>query len=743
MPFVSELELEEELEEEHPFSLWLREAELEHPEWPSWPFPARDYTRGLFAGPPGSAQPSPGGAPRPPQTQSRPMPWPTQNHVANPFDIPFRWIAHVAIMKTGQKQPDSHGSGVLISDVHVLTAAHVVSDVLKDPARFSVLVTIALDGEKSLATRTLSKRPDVPYEFLKGDEAYDYAILTLSSGIADLKPRELKGAKLCYWGSSQCGGGTTAVPVEPGPPGAVAGPIIVRPPNLSGETAFTAGYPRNRGRIYMWAFSGMLAGASPQRPVMSYLGSLTEGQSGSPVWIQQDGTINLVGVAVSRGRVNRIIRLSWDMVYRLSEWMLKAEKSPELEFKGDQSKGRTSVFEARAQRRGAPVRFAESVYEVLPQVSEEFEEHELPPKGLAVLDHIHIPKKPDAAHPGTFTAGTLTKLTRDDLNPLFYTPAGLLILDSSPTGLQNCLDRWIASGFGGLLGSATQTAPGARDIVHVALVDLTGQKLTAPEFAGWGASVDMYGASVPKILALYATFQLRCDLRDLANRTSPSDGKQLEAKAIAQWSAKGFKAGLPDLAWLFDIRKWSPSATLDFTTAAKSAIGHIDDNCQSGTLIAKVSMPYIGSLAWQSGLYHPMRSGLWLRSSYCNMGSWASPVKTPWVHNATALSAAAYFTLLAQGRLVDNASSAAIKTALRSGCTTSLFPALPVVASKCGIYGGWIHDCAWIQDSSVRYVVAVLSKLSTATHRSLYTQLCAQLDALVRQNNQSPKAPCI
>jgi V8-like Glu-specific endopeptidase len=716
MPFASELELEEEREEEYPFSR-LTEAELEHPEW------SRDYTtkQKPFADLPESAQSSAGGAPelagefgrsQPSRTQQRAVPAPTQNHVANAFDIPFRWIAHVEILMNGRH--DSHGSGVLISDIHVLTAAHVVRNVINDPGRFSVKVTIALDRGKSLVTRTLSKRPDVPDEFLKGDDAYDYAILTLSSRIADLTFRDLNGARLCYWGSSRCGGGTTAVPVEPA--------------NLDRETAFTAGYPGNRGGKDMWAFSGMLI-ARPQSPILIFTGSLTEGQSGSPAWIRQGGTINLAGVVVSRGSVNRIIRLSWDMVQRLNGWMLKAERSPELEFGGDQGKGQAS--------------FAESVYEVVPQTLGEFEEHELPPKGLALLDHVHIPKKPDAAHPGTFTAGTLTKLTRDDLNPLFFTPGGLLILDTSPTGLQNCLDRLIASGFGGLLGSGTQTAPGARDIVHVALVDLTGRKLTAPEFAGWGASVDMYGASVPKILALYAAFQLRCDLQNLANRTSPADGKQLEARAMAEWNAKGFKADLPDLVWLFDIRKWTPSATLDFTADAKSAIAHIAGNCPAGTLIAKVSFPFIGSLAWQSGLYHPMRSGLWLRSSYCNMGSWASPIKTPWVHNATALSAAAYFTLLGQGRLVDNASSAAIKTALRSGCTTSLFPALPVVASKCGIYNGWIHDCAWIQDSSVRYVLCILSKLSTATHRSLYTQLCAQLDALVRQNNQSPKSACI
>jgi hypothetical protein len=64
------------------------------------------------------------------------------------------------------------------------------------------------------------------------------------------------------------------------------------------------------------------------------------------------------------------------------------------------------------------------------------------------------------------------------------------------------------------------------------------------------------------------------------------------------------------------------------------------------------------------------------------MGDWTSPVSVPNEHNATALSAATYFTLLAQRRLVDDTSSAEMTSALGHGCVTSLFPRLPVVASK-------------------------------------------------------------
>ena len=165
--------------------------------------------------------------------------------------------------------------------------------------------------------------------------------------------------------------------------------------------------------------------------------------------------------------------------------------------------------------------------------------------------------------------------------------------------------------------------------MHVAVVDLTGAKRSAPEFAAWGAPVDMYGASVPKILALYAAFQLRSDLRDLINRKSPSDGKQLEADAIAEWNAKSYKTDLPDLVWLFDIRKWTPASALDFTPAARDTFANIVLNCPAGTLIAKVSMPFIGSVTWQSAC--TIRCGTAVAAVLVlRQGDVASPVKSPW-----------------------------------------------------------------------------------------------------------------
>ena len=47
------------------------------------------------------------------------------------------------------------------------------------------------------------------------------------------------------------------------------------------------------------------------------------------------------------------------------------------------------------------------------------------------------------------------------------------------------------------------------------------------------------------------------------------------------------------------------------------------------------------------------------------------------------------------------------------------------------------------EDADVRYAVAVMSRLATNKQAKLYTQLCKELDTLVRDNNKSPKKLCI
>lgn len=363
------------------------------------------------------------------------------------------------------------------------------------------------------------------------------------------------------------------------------------------------------------------------------------------------------------------------------------------------------------------------------------------PRGLICLDHFHIVKQPDSRNPGRFIVGAQARLEPRNMNPGFVDTADNLITARGGSGLQTCLNRLLTTQFSNYLSreSIRKKSASGNDRLRVGLVDLSGPKLTRPDLAGWGSTVAMYGASVPKILALYAAYQLRRDLRNLAI----GSGKTLESTAIRKWRGKGLRSGFPNLVWLFDIRNWSGNPqTLDFTAAARKVFQNIMHNADAGELITKVGFPYIASVTWQSGLYHPKRGGLWLTSAY-GKGKWGSnPIASVNSANVTALSAATYFTLLAQGRLVDDASSNEIKAWLAHGCFTGLFPAdLGLVASKCGIWSDYLHDCAFMARKNLRYVVVGLTRTNRSEY-SKYTQLFRELDKLIAGNNQTPKPVC-
>jgi len=399
---------------------------------------------------------------------------------------------------------------------------------------------------------------------------------------------------------------------------------------------------------------------------------------------------------------------------------------------------------------------------VVPAESAEVQfEHETPalPKGLHAFEHFHQPMKRDAARNVWVPDGPLAKL--EPLDPGFFDAAGEL----KTADLHKALGKLLVENpaFNRFLTKQARDTgkPTAGDQIRVALVDLTGSRMLDPDYAGWGSTVPVYGASCVKVAALYAAFQLRNDLKHVAAEEKLTKTADLIRFMNDRWKREridspprllpsGTKPGLLYL-------QTDPPA-LEFSAEVDDAIDNLIDPDRSAAsanvLIDVIGFPFIASLLWQSGLRHPALGGMWLLANYGG-SFWSKPVHPPplpiQVHNATALSMVTFFTLLGQDRLAQSGLPRTMRSALSTA--SYLDDALPsgaTVASKVGLLKkcvawnpatkectAWIpthtHEAAFIENDGVRYAVAIMIT-GVPTGISVLQQLIPELDTLIRRN---------
>ncbi len=367
------------------------------------------------------------------------------------------------------------------------------------------------------------------------------------------------------------------------------------------------------------------------------------------------------------------------------------------------------------------------------------------PLHLALPTHTHETWSVD---PKTNTVVTATKrLTPAICNPGFIDVANDTIV--THTALHDAL---------GKLMNGKYKAQSRR--MSLALVDLTGAKLATPQFAGWRSTQNMYGASVPKLLALLALHQLRADLSDLAARPTMLSTRAALVKAASDaWKAAGLDPA-PDVDALlrFDQRSGAP-VVVHFSDAVEqigtkpglrrdALVTHTGINSRASELITLLGFPYIASVAWQTGLRHATRGGLWLTAAYGGKHSktWSSnPVHEPRPvdrHTVSALSAATFFTLAAQERLVSRAESTSMVDLLGAGCTLKdgFVDGLAELgnvtrsAQKCGLSKGYAHECVLVTRAGRRYVAIALTDRAQISLK----RLIKDLDKLIVDNNPPP-----
>lgn len=307
------------------------------------------------------------------------------------------------------------------------------------------------------------------------------------------------------------------------------------------------------------------------------------------------------------------------------------------------------------------------------------------------------------------------------------------------------------------------------DSLTLALVDVTDP--ASPVFAGIRDEDTVFIASMAKIAALYAAFELRKRLQDgIAGVPVTTPVPALIAQVKKTWqplidaqkpkNAAAF-AGFPNLIDIFDITPSGSSWSVTFTTKGdintladkESAqwpslngkfgfkellllMASFSNNDAAARCITSLSYEYINAALVAGGLYQNGKGGLWLAAPYPHKPG-AALTENLWMQEplnndpnttrryqvSSAKAAATMFTLLAQRKLVDASSSDEMLDFLKAGTNDFVQNALATasrdvnsIRTKIGV----IDKLYWSQTSLVernlvdhgipiRYVISILN----------------------------------
>jgi len=397
------------------------------------------------------------------------------------------------------------------------------------------------------------------------------------------------------------------------------------------------------------------------------------------------------------------------------------------------------------------------------------------PKSVKLVQHLHLRRTclseylpwktdpcPSIMSSTTMNPGFLTSSDELQLDEKLHPALKKLIIEKYSTSLAPASIKLIKA------GAADKVQPHADDKLRVALVDLSGNgKICAPRLAGWGSPVMGQAASIGKIAILYAAFQLLYDLRAMAGlnvKTIRTKDDLVKYTTEVAWKALTCR---PHLSCLFTFDDTVSPIKVEMNEKLNDYLNRMVDGSCSGVspqlaseLIMCIGFEYIASLLWQSGLYHPKRRGLWLNNTYCldqpekvdldprchqllsyPTGSYVCKY-VKWTNNPlgnlagiyiTALSAATFFTLLAQERLVNVRSSREMEAMLKKGCWASAggVPETARRAAKCGHADDALNDAMLIDSGTRRYVLAFVTKGATDFYGGSFLR---EIDQLVQNN---------
>src|SRR5688572_6269139 len=135
---------------------------------------------------------------------------------------------------------------------------------------------------------------------------------------------------------------------------------------------------------------------------------------------------------------------------------------------------------------GQPPNPTQSVIEAIPPITP----NPTPPRSLQLVPHSHIQRICNDGKKFT-SASSATKMTPSVMNPGFLTANDKLNIDPA-------LDQKLKE----LLQKPEYSVMGRKKAIRVALVDLTGDKICKPQYAGYHSTLPIYSASTIKYAIL-------------------------------------------------------------------------------------------------------------------------------------------------------------------------------------------------------------------------------------------------
>jgi len=250
--------------------------------------------------------------------EDAPRPRPVQRRIA--LEIPYRWVCRLEVYDNDLRRVVGYGTGLLISDRHVLTSASVIHDFSRDRRRYSVRVTPGYEfGTEAFGSTTASRARVSPrFSPETKDASADYGLLTLSRPLGSATYPSIGKAALGSWGGPSHGLSTSAA-------------------DWSGKKASLAAFSRSSGggggyhklRVSSGGIVGLQGGQ-----ILHKAGSKLDAP-GAPIWVEGGGKRLLVGIASpifsKDSDVNWGCYLSQETLSHLMQWINEDYERKELE----------------------------------------------------------------------------------------------------------------------------------------------------------------------------------------------------------------------------------------------------------------------------------------------------------------------------------------------------------------------------------------------------------------------------